>query len=128
MKVLIVGLSGLVVGIAILLLVQVYQEDPPSETLLVEAVPPTEEKLVKAPERANMEFDDAPLSEVVRVFNKSNATQIELADPAMGEMKITASLRSGNPDVFVSLLELTFDLRVEHVDESKIVLYRKEAL
>jgi ferric-dicitrate binding protein FerR (iron transport regulator) len=81
--------------------------------------------LEEIPEKRLLDFDDTPLSELVRVLNQDNATQIEFADPESGEMKITASLRSGNPDGFVRLLEITMDLRAERVGSSKIVLHLK---
>ena len=128
MKVAVVALLSLALGIAVLLLVRSLGDDVPVEVEQVEteAIAVSSEELEVVPEKRMLDFDDMPLSEVVRVLNKDNATQIEFADPEIGEMKITASLRSGNPDGFVRLLEVTMDIRVEHVGESKIVLHQKE--
>ena len=126
MKTLIVALLGLVAGLAVLLLVWTSGEDAPNQVELAEFEPPSNEKLVEASERHLMDFDDVPLSEIVRVLNQSNATQIEFADPEIGELRITATLRSGNSDVFVNLLELTLDVRAERVNESKLVLHLKQ--
>lgn len=114
-------------GGAVWLLVSSFEEDARTEIDLVEASSqPVSERIEETSEKPHWDFDDAPLSEIVSVFNQRNTIQIELAESSIGEMRITASLRSKNPDVFVNLLELTMDLRVERESESKIVLHRKD--
>ncbi|MGK0238694.1 MAG: hypothetical protein ACI92G_002160 [Candidatus Pelagisphaera sp.] len=133
MKGVVVAFLSLALGIAVLLLVRSLGDDVPVEVEQVEkvkqveteAIPVSSRELEEIPEKRLLDFDDTPLSELVRVLNQDNATQIEFADPEIGEMKITASLRSGNPDGFVRLLEITMDLRAERVGSSKIVLHLK---
>ena len=121
------GLS-LVAGVAIWLLVSSFEEDARTEIDQVEVLPqPATEEIEEPAEQSHLDFDDTPLSEIVSVFNQRNTTKIELAEPSIGDMRITASLRSENPEVFVNLLELMMDLRVERPSESKIVLYLKDA-
>ena len=126
MKPLVVTLLSLVAGIAVWLLVGLLEEEAPVEIEQPEvSLTAASEEIEEAPRRF-LDFDDALISEVVGVFNQRNTTQIELAESSIGEMRITASLRSDNPDVFVNLLELTMDLRAERESESKIVLHRND--
>ncbi|MGK0240462.1 MAG: ferric-dicitrate binding protein FerR (iron transport regulator) [Candidatus Pelagisphaera sp.] len=126
MKPLVVTLLSLVAGIAVWLLVGLLEDEAPVEIEQPEvSLTAASEEIEEAPRRF-LDFDDALISEVVGVFNQRNTTQIELAESSIGEMRITASLRSDNPDVFVNLLELTMDLRAERESESKIVLHRND--
>lgn len=68
------------------------------------------------------EFDSAPLSEVVRVFNDHNNAHLVLGDERLAAIPIVASFRSANVDHFVELLELSMGLRYERQGD-KIVLY-----
>ena len=137
MKALIIASGGVALGVAVLLIVKTSQGSQPTERPAAEVAPVPNEESVEAPpiadakieeveESSLMDFDDALLSEVIREFNKRNAAQIELADPSIGQLRISAALRTDNPDVFVNLLELVFDLRVEEVDASTIRLRRKD--
>lgn len=60
-----------------------------------------------------LDFDATPLTEVVATFNRSNVTQLTIADPAIGTLPIVASIRSDNLDGFVRLLEATMGVRAE---------------
>lgn len=60
-----------------------------------------------------LEFSSAPLAEVVAEFNRHNAIQLSLADPALASFPVTASFRSDNVEGFVRLLEATADIRAE---------------
>ncbi len=129
MRALLVLLSCLMVGLGVWWFVGESREDSPIETTdASEAKSPSSGEEQGAPASSRLEFDDVPLSDILRILNQSNATQIELADSAIGETRITATLRSDNPDVFVSLLELTMDIRAVRVNASRIVLYRKEGV
>ena len=127
MKVFVFILVCLVLGVGAALFLVRSDEQTPIETaeLTVATPSPVQEKQ-EAPKRPLLDFDDVPLSEIVRALNRSNATQIEIADPAIGEMRITASLRSDNSDGFVNLVEITMGLRAERVSASRIVLHLKD--
>jgi len=60
-----------------------------------------------------MEFAAQPLSEVVREINRYNDTPIRIADPALGERTITATLRPQSLDSFKQLLEVAMGIEVE---------------
>lgn len=127
MKPLILALLCLLTGVAVWLLVGFRGDEARIETVQPEVSPqPAIEKIEDTPDKPHWDFDDKPLSEILSVFNQRNTVQIELADSSIGEMKLSGSFRSDNPEVFVNLLELTMDLRVERPSESKIVLHRKD--
>jgi len=71
-----------------------------------------------------LEFDSAPLREVVAEFNRRNPTRIVLGDEELGALPIVASFRSDNLDGFVRLLELTAEVRAERRGGNEIVLRR----
>lgn len=139
MRALIIAIGVVALGVAVLMIVKTGQGSSSNETVVAEVAPvPNLEivevtpiagvKIEESVESSFMDFDDAILSEVIREFNKRNTTQIELADPSIGELMISASLRTDNSDAFVNLLELVFNLRVEQVSASKIKLHQKDTL
>jgi transmembrane sensor len=60
-----------------------------------------------------LDFDAAPLHEVVAAFNRHGGPRLRLADPATADYPIVASIRSDNVEAFVRLLELSGEWRVE---------------
>lgn len=70
-----------------------------------------------------LDFDSTPLGEVVETFNRSNLTQLVIADPAIASLPIVASIRSDNVDGFVRLLEATMGVSAER-RPGEIVLRR----
>ena len=138
MKALIIAIGVVALGVAVLMIVKTGQGSSANEVVvaevapmpnveIVEVAPIADVKIEEVVESSFMDFDDTLLSEVIQEFNKRNITQIELADPSVGELMVTASLRTDNSDAFVNLLELVFDLRVEQVSASKIRLHQEEA-
>lgn len=71
-----------------------------------------------------LEFNAAPLGDVVMAFNKRNDIQIVLADDELETMPIAATFRSDNVLAFTRLLEATFELRAERPSQNEIVLSR----
>ena len=67
-------------------------------------------------------FVDTPLAEAIRQFNRLNAVQLELADPALATLPIGGSFRPENVEAFVRLLESDNDVAVERSDAARIVL------
>ncbi len=70
-----------------------------------------------------LDFTGAPLSAIVAEFNRHNAAELVIADPALANTRISALLRSDNIDGFVRLLERGFDIRAER--SGNIILLRK---
>jgi len=71
-----------------------------------------------------LDFTATPLGDVVAAFNRRNATQLVLADPALAALRVNASLRSDNVIGFVKLLETGFGVRAERRGENEILLSR----
>ena len=69
-------------------------------------------------------FDDVSLAQAAGEFNRFNARRLELADPALAELRIGGNFRWANLDGFVGLLEQGFPVRAErHPD--RIVLHAR---
>jgi transmembrane sensor len=69
-----------------------------------------------------LDFESTPLAEVVDTFNRRNGAQLVLADDALRELPIVASIRSDNVEGFVRLLEATMAVRAERRRNGEIVL------
>ncbi|HAP38606.1 MAG TPA: hypothetical protein DCQ94_02495 [Nitrospira sp.] len=71
-----------------------------------------------------LDFDDAPLAQIVAEFNQRNAVRLTVRDPALASLRLNASFRSDNMEGFVRLLAENFKIRAEPVSDSEIVLRR----
>ena len=71
-----------------------------------------------------LDFDSTPLSQVVAEFNRSNHTQLILADPVLATLPIGAKFRSDNVEGFVRLLEATTGVRAERRGDREIILHK----
>jgi transmembrane sensor len=90
----------------------------------IAALTPGEIARVLAWQHRLVNFTATPLGEVVAAFNRRNATQLILADPALAALRVSASLRSDNVPGFVELLETGFGVRAERRGDSEILLSR----
>lgn len=90
---------------------------PKVETLSEEEV---ENKLTWLKQVIN--FDDAPLSDIVVEFNRRNYRKIVIEDPSIADVRLSVTIRPNNIDDFVELLELTADIRAERIDNAIIIL------
>lgn len=70
-------------------------------------------------------FDAAPLSDIVFEFNRRNYRKIVIEDPSIENTRLSVTLRPNNIDDFVELLELTSNIRAERIDNSVIILRSK---
>jgi transmembrane sensor len=68
-----------------------------------------------------LDFTGAPLSEIVAEFNRHNAAQLVIADPALADTRISALLRSDNIEGFVRLLERGFGIRAERSGDTLLL-------
>ena len=69
-------------------------------------------------------FEDVPLATAAGEFNRFNTRRLELADPAVAQLRIGGNFRWSNLDGFVGLLEQGFPVRAErHPD--RIVLHSR---
>lgn len=69
-----------------------------------------------------LDFTDVPLALVVAEFNQRNRTQIVITDRDLGDLKVTAKLRSSNLDQFVQLLQITMGIEAHRDKFSNILL------
>ncbi len=73
-----------------------------------------------------LDFNSAPLAEVVAAFNRRNSVQIVIGDETLRALPIVASIRSDNVDGFVRLLEATMGVRAERRSDGEILLRRAQ--
>jgi len=73
----------------------------------------------------HLEFTDAPLASVVAELNRDNRVKIVIADPVLAALPVGASLQSDNVDGFIRLLERSFRVVVERLDDNTLVLRGK---
>lgn len=69
-----------------------------------------------------LDFDAAPLTEIVAEFNRRNVIQLVIVDADLAATRISASLRSDNIDGFLHLLRAGFSVRTERRGESEVLL------
>lgn len=60
-----------------------------------------------------LEFEDLPLRDVVREFNRFNVRQLIIVDADTGRIPVGGSFRADNLDAFVRLLDSGFDVSAE---------------
>lgn len=71
------------------------------------------------------EFDGAPLSAVVSEANRDSLTAIRLADPSIGDIKVSGRFRVDSPEQVAGRLTSLFDLEAKREAPNMIVLRRK---
>lgn len=76
---------------------------------------PAQQRALAWQER-RLEFDDVPLAEVVREFNRYNPRQLVIADSALATRRFSGVLRTDGQEPFVRLLESSFGVRAETRD------------
>lgn len=71
-----------------------------------------------------LEFGGMKLAQAIALINRSNRLQILLEDESIGRRRVSGVFRSDNPEGFVRIVEVTFDLKAERRGENEIVLRR----
>lgn len=69
-----------------------------------------------------LDYDSAPLKEIVTEFNRRNPIQIALADPALEDLRLSSSFWSDNVEGFVRLMVSSFGMNAEWRGSREIVL------
>lgn len=92
---------------------------------VITPVTPDEISLALAWQTPRFHFDETPLAEAVRQFNRVNRHQLVLEDPTLGALRIGGTFRPDNVEAFVRLLEITFRIRAETRGEDETVLRRR---
>jgi transmembrane sensor len=90
----------------------------------VVALPPAQLAARLAWQPRLLDFTDVPLAEIVAEFNRRNAVQLTVAEPALAARRLSATFRSDNVEGFVRLMESDFGMAAEWRDGREIVLRR----
>jgi transmembrane sensor len=69
-----------------------------------------------------LEFTRTPLREALDMVNVYNSVKLALADPALGEIRISGLLRADNTDTLLRLLEAEHGIRAERQSSTQIRL------
>ncbi len=88
----------------------------------VASVPPAEIEAHLAWQPRLLDFTNTPLSEIVAEFNRRNPVRLALRDPALRDMRLSATFRSDNVEGFVRLLRSDFGINVEWRGDGDIIL------
>jgi transmembrane sensor len=72
-----------------------------------------------------LDFDDAPLSEIVASFNAHNTVKLIIGDDSLKALRLSVTFRSDNVEGFLRLMDSDFDMRAERRGEHEIVLRKK---
>ncbi len=92
----------------------------------VETVDEIEREKILAWKHPMIDFVSQPLSEVLAEFNRRNVLQLTVKDEKLQSLPITATLHTGRPEEFVSILELTENIEVQRTASQRIVLRPKK--
>jgi transmembrane sensor len=61
-------------------------------------------------------FNDTTLADAARLFNRYNIKELQIADPAVGQMRINGYFHLANVDGFARLLKSAYGLQIEERD------------
>lgn len=67
-------------------------------------------------------FENTPVAEVVRRFNRYNRLQIKVSDPALAARPVSAVFDSTDPGAFVVFLESVANVRVTRTSSNEVVV------
>jgi transmembrane sensor len=72
-------------------------------------------------------FEDARLADAVAEINRYSPVQIELADGALGDLRISGAFATGRPTVFVEAMTTYFPVDATNVDDDTVLLSPRKA-
>ena len=78
---------------------------------------------VAEPTATMLQFDNTPLARAVAEANRHSRSPIRLADPSIGELRISGAFRAGDGAGLAESLAAAFDLRLERSPDGALVLY-----
>ena len=96
----------------------------PSRPSMSIAAPPEMQAIVQtSPVNSQaVEFDRTPLSQIVAHTNRGAALSIHLADPAIGDLKVSGRFRIDDPERVAEQLATLFNLKAERIGKDEILL------
>jgi len=100
--------------------VVILRSEAPQVEVLTLSEPELEEANLWRPRL--LDFDAAPLGEIVDAFNRSNPIQIVLGDSSLEMVSLSSSFWSDNVEGFVRLMESSFGMKAEWQGSREIVL------
>ena len=71
-----------------------------------------------------LEFHATPLAEVLPVFNRHANVRVFLADPELGDLRLSGVLRADNVAVLVRILESSYGVKADWVSADDVALTR----
>lgn len=89
---------------------------------LIERLPETAISRELAWRSGFLDFQDAPLSEVVGEMQRYTSQEIVIADAELADLRFGGVFRIGQTDAFFEALEMSFGVSVEHADGNKLIL------
>ena len=96
-----------------------------ADAALPERVTATDPERSTSWRRGQLIFDDVRLADAVSELNRYSATQIELADPSIAQLRLSGAFAAGRPALFIEAVTGYFPVRVVRADERLIVLSAK---
>jgi len=69
-----------------------------------------------------LEFHATPLADVLPVINRHANIRVTLADPGLGDLRLSGVLRADNVAVLVRILESSYGVKAEPVSAAEVVL------
>ena len=73
-----------------------------------------------------LDLSGTPLDEVITHFNTYGSARFTLADPALGQLRISGMLRVDHPELLVRLCERNLGIRAERRNGNEVVLFRSK--
>ncbi len=67
-------------------------------------------------------FDDEPLSSAIETMNRYSEAKIVLANPDLGDLRISGMFRTGNQTGFVGALQVTLPVEAHQDDRNRIIV------
>jgi transmembrane sensor len=75
--------------------------------------------------QSRLDFQNAPLSEIVEEFNRYNRTPIILTDPSLGNMRVSAVFRTTDTASLLRFLGRVEGIQIEHSQRDVKIRYRQ---
>jgi transmembrane sensor len=72
--------------------------------------------------RGQVIFESTRLADAIAELNRYSATQIELADPALADLRLSGAFATGRPTVFVEAITAYFPIQIERADDRAVIL------
>lgn len=95
-----------------------------NESTRIEDVAPAELERSQAWRRGLLVFEDASLAEVVAEVNRYTETQIVVADPAIGGLRLGGTFKAGRLDALLYVLDKSFGIEARATAPNTIELKR----